>query len=100
MSPLLMNIYVISLGNPGILAKARKFQLADTSFRDFHTIKPDCGGSGNLNQNMEAERRTSYFRQTFPVMHLFGNFALREIVLWSGKVNDIGISKMSCLFVQ
>ena len=33
--PFLVNIHVMSLGNPGTLAKARKFQLVNASFRDF-----------------------------------------------------------------
>ena len=32
--PFLVNIHVMSLGSPGTLAKARRLQLADASFRD------------------------------------------------------------------
>ena len=34
-----MNIHVMSLGSPGTLAKARRLQLADASFRDLHIYR-------------------------------------------------------------
>ena len=41
--PFLVNIHVMSLGSPGTLAKARRLQLADASFREKNShiiIKP------------------------------------------------------------
>ena len=49
--PVLVNIHVISLGSPGRLAKARRLQLADASFRDilsyymFFFVLPTLSGT-------------------------------------------------------